>query len=65
MISQGGEWCENVETFLSRRKTDLGLSKQMVKQFGFSGLLSSQQKSNPGRIRQFPSGLVPLLMKML
>ena len=55
MISQGGEWCENVETFLSRRKTDLGSSKQMVKQFGFSGLLSSQQKSNPGRIRQFPS----------
>ncbi|XVE57251.1 hypothetical protein DITRI_Ditri04bG0076700 [Diplodiscus trichospermus] len=44
---EGGGWCESVETCLSRRKTDLGSSKEMVKQFGFSGLLSSQQKSNP------------------
>ncbi|XVF52210.1 hypothetical protein PTKIN_Ptkin05aG0001000 [Pterospermum kingtungense] len=44
---EGGGWCESVETCLSRKKTDLGSSKPMVKQFGFSGLLSSQQKSNP------------------
>ena len=61
MISQGGGWCESVEKCLSCKETDLGSSKQMVKQFGFSGLLSSQQKSNPGRISQFPSGLVLLL----
>lgn len=45
---KGGGWCEDVPTCLSRKTTDLGSSKQMVKQFGFSGLLSGQQKSNPG-----------------
>ncbi|KAK8614330.1 hypothetical protein V6N13_122691 [Hibiscus sabdariffa] len=44
---EGGGWCEDVQTCLSRKKTDLGSSKLMVKQFGFSGLLSGQQKSNP------------------
>ncbi|KAE8671366.1 Pectin acetylesterase 7 [Hibiscus syriacus] len=44
---EGGGWCEDVATCLSRKKTDLGSSNLMVKQFGFSGLLSSQQKSNP------------------
>nr|KJB25078.1 hypothetical protein B456_004G176200 [Gossypium raimondii] len=44
---EGGGWCEDVPTCLSRKNTDLGSSKQMVKQFGFSGLLSGQQKSNP------------------
>ncbi|OMO93717.1 Pectinacetylesterase [Corchorus olitorius] len=44
---EGGGWCEDVAKCVSRRNTDLGSSKQMVKQFGFSGLLSSQQKSNP------------------
>ncbi|KAE8733818.1 Pectin acetylesterase 8 [Hibiscus syriacus] len=44
---EGGGWCEDVATCLSRKKTDLGSSNLMVKQFGFFGLLSSQQKSNP------------------
>ncbi|PPD89816.1 hypothetical protein GOBAR_DD13234 [Gossypium barbadense] len=41
---EGGGWCEDVPTCLSRKNTDLGSSKQMVKQFGFSGLLSGQPK---------------------
>ncbi|KAK8639903.1 hypothetical protein V6N13_138269 [Hibiscus sabdariffa] len=44
---EGGGWCRDVETCLSRKKTDLGSSNLMIKQFGFSGFLGSKQKTNP------------------
>ncbi|GKV10526.1 hypothetical protein SLEP1_g21875 [Rubroshorea leprosula] len=44
---EGGGWCNNVETCLDRKTTDLGSSKKMDKSFGFSGILGSKQSSNP------------------
>lgn len=44
---EGGGWCNNVTTCLSRKNTRLGSSKQMVKQVVFSGILSNKQKFNP------------------
>ncbi|KAJ4960541.1 hypothetical protein NE237_020451 [Protea cynaroides] len=44
---EGGGWCNNVTTCLSRKNTRLGSSKQMVKQIVFSGILSNSQKFNP------------------
>ncbi|KAH7525531.1 hypothetical protein JRO89_XSUnG0080500 [Xanthoceras sorbifolium] len=44
---EGGGWCNNVTTCLSRKNTRLGSSKQMVKQVAFSGMLSNKQKFNP------------------
>ncbi|KAJ7943970.1 Pectin acetylesterase [Quillaja saponaria] len=44
---EGGGWCNNVTTCLSRISTRLGSSKLMVKQVAFSGMLSNKQKFNP------------------
>lgn len=44
---EGGGWCNNVTTCLSRIDTRLGSSKQMAVQLVFSGILSNQQKFNP------------------
>ncbi|KAK4600617.1 hypothetical protein RGQ29_010317 [Quercus rubra] len=44
---QGGGWCNNVTTCLSRTKTRLGSSKLMDKEIAFSGILSRFQKFNP------------------
>ncbi|KAM7459713.1 hypothetical protein LguiA_036707 [Lonicera macranthoides] len=44
---EGGGWCNNVTTCLSRRDTRLGSSKQMVKQLAFSGILSNKPQFNP------------------
>ncbi|KAF5477578.1 hypothetical protein F2P56_004203 [Juglans regia] len=45
---EGGGWCNNVTTCLSRKSTRLGSSKEMVKEVAFSGLLSKFKKFNPG-----------------
>lgn len=44
---EGGGWCKDVETCTARKTTDLGSSKQMVKSFGFSGILGSKASANP------------------
>uniref|UniRef100_A0A2N9FFG9 Pectin acetylesterase n=1 Tax=Fagus sylvatica TaxID=28930 RepID=A0A2N9FFG9_FAGSY len=44
---EGGGWCNNVTTCLSRTKTRLGSSKLMDKEIAFSGILSRYQKFNP------------------
>ncbi|XP_035543364.1 pectin acetylesterase 8-like [Juglans regia] len=44
---EGGGWCNNVTTCLSRKSTRLGSSKEMVKEVAFSGLLSKFKKFNP------------------
>lgn len=44
---EGGGWCNNATTCLSRKSTRLGSSKEMVKEVAFSGLLSKFQKFNP------------------
>ncbi|CAL5359281.1 unnamed protein product [Camellia sinensis] len=41
-------WCNNVTTYLSLMDTCLGSSKKMAVQLVFSGILSNQQKFNPG-----------------
>lgn len=46
---QGGGWCNNVTTCLSRKNTRLGSSKQMVENLAFSGILSNKPQFNPGR----------------
>nr|GMD29059.1 pectin acetylesterase 8-like [Ipomoea batatas] len=44
---EGGGWCNNVTTCLSRMNTRLGSSKQMAKQLAFSGLLGNKAQFNP------------------
>ncbi|KAB1223091.1 hypothetical protein CJ030_MR2G013650 [Morella rubra] len=44
---EGGGWCNNVTSCLSRKNTRLGSSRQMVKEVAFSGILSKFQKFNP------------------
>ncbi|XP_054823985.1 pectin acetylesterase 8-like [Prosopis cineraria] len=44
---EGGGWCNNVTTCLSRKSTRLGSSKQMAKQVAFSGILSNKENFNP------------------
>ncbi|KAF3448948.1 hypothetical protein FNV43_RR09667 [Rhamnella rubrinervis] len=44
---EGGSWCNNVTSCLSRTKTELGSSKYMASQFNFTGILSNQQELNP------------------
>uniref|UniRef100_A0A5B6ZGR6 Pectin acetylesterase n=1 Tax=Davidia involucrata TaxID=16924 RepID=A0A5B6ZGR6_DAVIN len=44
---EGGAWCNNVTTCLDRKNTRLGSSKQMEKQYTFSGILSNKAKFNP------------------
>ncbi|KAK2636689.1 hypothetical protein Ddye_031481 [Dipteronia dyeriana] len=44
---EGGGWCNNVTTCLSRKNSRLGSSKQMEKEVAFSGMLSNEQKFNP------------------
>ncbi|XP_021889592.1 pectin acetylesterase 7-like [Carica papaya] len=44
---EGGGWCTDIATCSERKNTQKGSSKFMVKQFGFSGILGSKQKSNP------------------
>ncbi|KAJ8773921.1 hypothetical protein K2173_009352 [Erythroxylum novogranatense] len=44
---EGGGWCEDTETCLSRKNTYKGSSDKMEKTMGFSGILGSKQSSNP------------------
>ncbi|XP_044504042.1 pectin acetylesterase 8-like isoform X1 [Mangifera indica] len=44
---EGGGWCNNASTCLSRKSTRLGSSTKMVKKVAFSGMLSNKQKFNP------------------
>ncbi|XP_059443064.1 pectin acetylesterase 8-like [Corylus avellana] len=44
---EGGAWCNNVTTCLSRKNTRLGSSKLMETEIAFSGILSKYQKFNP------------------
>ncbi|KAI3453920.1 hypothetical protein Pfo_010583 [Paulownia fortunei] len=44
---EGGGWCNNVTTCLSRKNTRLGSSKQMAKQIAFSGIFSNKPQFNP------------------
>ncbi|KAH0669918.1 hypothetical protein KY285_025523 [Solanum tuberosum] len=44
---EGGGWCNNVTTCLSRKNTHLGSSKQMVENLAFSGILSNRPQFNP------------------
>ncbi|KAK7262745.1 hypothetical protein RJT34_30325 [Clitoria ternatea] len=44
---EGGGWCNNVTSCLSRRDTRLGSSKKMDKQLSFSGFFSGGKKFNP------------------
>ncbi|KAJ0052338.1 hypothetical protein Pint_02628 [Pistacia integerrima] len=44
---EGGGWCNNATTCLSRKSTRLGSSKQMVKKVAFSGMLSNKKQFNP------------------
>ncbi|KAI4327915.1 hypothetical protein L6164_020324 [Bauhinia variegata] len=44
---EGGGWCNNATSCLSRKKTRLGSSKQMVKQLAFHGILSNDPQFNP------------------
>ncbi|XP_060207901.1 pectin acetylesterase 8-like isoform X4 [Lycium barbarum] len=44
---EGGGWCNNVTTCLSRKNTRVGSSKQMVKKLPFSGILSNKRQFNP------------------
>ncbi|KAF5725787.1 hypothetical protein HS088_TW23G00516 [Tripterygium wilfordii] len=45
---EGGAWCKDAATCLSRKNTERGSSKKMKTDMGFSGILSGKQKSNPG-----------------
>ncbi|RDX84315.1 Pectin acetylesterase 8, partial [Mucuna pruriens] len=44
---EGGGWCNNVTTCLSRKTNRLGSSKQMAKQIAFSGILGNRRLFNP------------------
>ncbi|KAL8170523.1 hypothetical protein V2J09_022327 [Rumex salicifolius] len=44
---EGGAWCNNATTCLSKRNTNLGSSKFMSSNYTFSGILSNQKKFNP------------------
>ncbi|KAL2348777.1 hypothetical protein Fmac_002777 [Flemingia macrophylla] len=44
---EGGGWCNNVTTCLSRKTYRLGSSTKMAKQIGFSGILSNRRLFNP------------------
>ncbi|XP_044466722.1 pectin acetylesterase 8-like [Mangifera indica] len=44
---EGGGWCNNVTTCLSRKSTHSGSSKLMDKQVAFSGLLNNKKQFNP------------------
>uniref|UniRef100_A0A2P2IIC1 Pectin acetylesterase n=1 Tax=Rhizophora mucronata TaxID=61149 RepID=A0A2P2IIC1_RHIMU len=44
---EGGGWCDDVETCLSRKDTYKGSSQKMKTTMGFSGILGSKQSANP------------------
>ncbi|XP_002519911.2 pectin acetylesterase 8 [Ricinus communis] len=44
---EGGGWCNNITTCLSRKNTRLGSSKQMGPQIAFSGIMSNRRRYNP------------------
>ncbi|KAG6633522.1 pectin acetylesterase 8-like isoform X5 [Carya illinoinensis] len=44
---EGGGWCNNITTCLSRKNTRLGSSKQMAKEIAFSGIMSKYRMFNP------------------
>nr|XP_043628624.1 pectin acetylesterase 8-like isoform X2 [Erigeron canadensis] len=44
---EGGGWCNNVTTCLTRSRTRLGSSTLMAEQVAFSGILSKQPEYNP------------------
>ncbi|XP_042952445.1 pectin acetylesterase 8-like isoform X3 [Carya illinoinensis] len=46
-LVQGGGWCNNITTCLSRKNTRLGSSKQMAKEIAFSGIMSKYRMFNP------------------
>uniref|UniRef100_A0A2N9GWS9 Pectin acetylesterase n=1 Tax=Fagus sylvatica TaxID=28930 RepID=A0A2N9GWS9_FAGSY len=54
---EGGGWCNNVTTCLSRTKTRLGSSKLMDKEIAFSGILSRYQKFNPESVLNFQTSM--------
>ncbi|GLU16636.1 hypothetical protein SLE2022_330580 [Rubroshorea leprosula] len=44
---EGGGWCNNVQTCVSRKTTRHGSSNFMEKQLAFTGILSNKAKENP------------------
>ncbi|CAL1373826.1 unnamed protein product [Linum trigynum] len=44
---EGGGWCDDIESCVSRKDTYKGSSLKMDKTIGFSGILGSKQASNP------------------
>lgn len=44
---EGGGWCNNVTSCLSRKKTHLGSSKLMGQQIAFSGIMNNKRPFNP------------------
>ncbi|KAK4744879.1 hypothetical protein SAY87_011191 [Trapa incisa] len=44
---EGGGWCNNATSCISRRDTRLGSSKYMAKEVAFLGILSNEQEFNP------------------
>ncbi|KAF5735242.1 pectinacetylesterase family protein [Tripterygium wilfordii] len=44
---EGGAWCKDTATCLSRKNTERGSSSKMKKDMGFSGILSGKKNSNP------------------
>ncbi|KAL8138824.1 hypothetical protein V2J09_004825, partial [Rumex salicifolius] len=44
---EGGGWCNNVTTCLSRKTTSLGSSRKMVTPLAFSGILGNNPMYNP------------------
>ncbi|CAK7357258.1 unnamed protein product [Dovyalis caffra] len=44
---EGGGWCNNVTTCLSRKKTHLGSSKLMGQKIAFSGIMNNKRQFNP------------------
>ncbi|GMH09626.1 hypothetical protein Nepgr_011467 [Nepenthes gracilis] len=44
---EGGGWCNNITSCLSRKNNSLGSSFKMVKQLAFSGILGNNRSFNP------------------
>lgn len=47
-LSQGGGWCNDIESCLDRAKTRRGSTRLMSKWEVFSGILSNNASLNPG-----------------
>lgn len=44
---EGGAWCNNIRTCVSRKSTALGSSNYMDKEISFTGILSNKPEENP------------------